>query len=750
MHGTVTPRYVAGLFPRVSTAPEPLRPKPHLKNSPAKDLHLQPTRPSVSRESQSSHHHHQSISRRQQTNQMGHMVPVVVSPTPNSLHGGGDVIAIEEPAPNRPVCIGGKTSLRSIFKTHDVIDVLTMSMKIIMENYSVYGPLMKLLHERYEAVLATHKEGESSLFSDMMLEGSAFRELRTIKEQRDESRRMGYQLQAEIRRLEKEIIQFKLETKHATETSHAMEVMLRDTRQQLDLQKQLCMNLNKDLASTKAELEDIRDRYNELGGNAEKIVVERMVELTKKYEELCERQRESRKLWVRKEREIILFKMLALGQDNRIKKLEDELFDLNKLHREVQEDYDNIRDSFSALHARSEQESKELHDLKLRCGLVDIETEMMHSNPQAMQKFLEQKKREKESASGGGQTEIFFRCQGLGRDVPPHLRLVGKVKNLNLDKATVEQTISDVWTKKQIMEDKEKKDVSICDALFAVLKEKLSSQELIAEFGYSFEDALTRFKWDPDCELFRRILHGELHEEAFVDQMKHIEALYSAFKTADCNDNDGIATHELNVGTLIDVLEWFFHDRNQEQIDKLKMCLSRDQKGITINYDALFRSNEDGDQGMFIEEVRDQHLDSIVTYQSSILDLINECASADNDKVVLGIFKKKWIDLCGNEEHVNANLDLALGGGKGVKNFTDATVLDRSKLVAMLKKVFLKKPTSESPNVLVHTYTGALKRFQSVRFKGGVELQKPPPRTPTKVVASGKPAREKKRKASNK
>ena len=165
----------------------------------------------------------------------------------------------------------------------------------------------------------------------------------------------------------------------------------------------------------------------------------------------------------------------------------------------------------------------------------------------------------------------------------------------------------------------------------------------VAELAYSIMDGCEKFKFDADIELFRRVAKGEVSELAYFDQMIMLAKLKMLLL-------DISQEGRLRAAVLIQALEKFFLYKSSEDLDLLLAALLADIGGSgydvaenSLLQDAdsilkrknerissevvnrLFSSNEHGNQGTFVEMLRDQHLDDICTYSAEVSSEIAAC-----------------------------------------------------------------------------------------------------------------------------
>lgn len=93
----------------------------------------------------------------------------------------------------------------------------------------------------------------------------------------------------------------------------------------------------------------------------------------------------------------------------------------------------------------------------------------------------------------------YFRCFGMGPEVPPYLRLRGIVRHLHLSKPETERIIKECLVEKEKLQNRS----AMHDFFYDFLVQRLDGdQAKVAEMGYNIVDALQRYAYDADCELF--------------------------------------------------------------------------------------------------------------------------------------------------------------------------------------------------------------------------------------------------------
>ena len=101
----------------------------------------------------------------------------------------------------------------------------------------------------------------------------------------------------------------------------------------------------------------------------------------------------------------------------------------------------------------------------------------------------------------------WFVCKGNGPNVPQFLRGDGKVRNRCMPKSECETLIAEYWEAKITRDSRPSAPPrqSVIDFLHTFLQTKSGIKVMVTEIAYNFVDALKRYCYDADCELFHRV-----------------------------------------------------------------------------------------------------------------------------------------------------------------------------------------------------------------------------------------------------
>jgi hypothetical protein len=226
----------------------------------------------------------------------------------------------------------------------------------------------------------------------------------------------------------------------------------------------------------------------------------------------------------------------------------------------------------------------------------------------------------------GRQSEYLTLALGTGPTVPAYLRGTGKIRNRKIDKGVTEGIIKEVWNEKEAYDRKLAKEgkprSSLPDFFFLFLQKRYGLQSAIAEWGYNLTDSLDRFKWDGDCKLFLDILTGDLDEDVYADQMAMLKRLEDTFTKVDAAKTaakGGKPSGLLKRKKLLSVVAKFFPVKSAENLWHIHRALDEDMPGLkVINYKQLMQEDRKGNQGEFVEVIREQHLSEREAYLADI------------------------------------------------------------------------------------------------------------------------------------
>lgn len=203
-------------------------------------------------------------------------------------------------------------------------------------------------------------------------------------------------------------------------------------------------------------------------------------------------------------------------------------------------------------------------------------------------------------------------CLGTGPGVPKYLQRIGRVRNMQLSKRATEELINDFW-KARLKHDSQPSAIKLSTAVFlhGFLFARCGSKGAAVELGYNLADAIRRHSYDADCELFGRILHGEVCEDAYYEQTAFASGFVELCARAEATEVEDAERRAgiISRGAFLGCMDKHFRMTTPSQLRALKKALSYQfPLQSEIPYRELFASDEDGNQGKFAETMRDEHL----------------------------------------------------------------------------------------------------------------------------------------------
>ncbi|DBB03290.1 TPA: Translin-associated factor X-interacting protein 1 [Trebouxia sp. C0006] len=239
-----------------------------------------------------------------------------------------------------------------------------------------------------------------------------------------------------------------------------------------------------------------------------------------------------------------------------------------------------------------------------------------------------------------------FPSMGTGPEIPRVFKTGSRVRNKNITKRQTEMLVKEIWKVRMAHRKAGKAGVELVEMIFLHLQKTKGLHQAVIETGYNFLYGCWKYSWDADCELFLKILRGEVKEDVYVEQIQLQEELEALFIQLD--KAKGRATSSLGKGELGDALKAFFRvgqpgGKSEERHDELMQALDEDQPGSKVLYKKLFEEDREYNQGEFAEAVRDQFLNERIEYYKELETAIANAAAADGT------------DMC-TRDHVRAGL----------------------------------------------------------------------------------------------
>ena len=175
----------------------------------------------------------------------------------------------------------------------------------------------------------------------------------------------------------------------------------------------------------------------------------------------------------------------------------------------------------------------------------------------------------------------------------------------------------------------EKIQISLHEHIFEFLKAKVGNfQSVIAEWGYNMLEGCRRYVDDPEIELFKDILEGRVSESVLLDMSSTVLGIYDQLQTLDLKANKA-ATYSVTAAQFKTVLESTFSAKGKRRLESLLEAAKQphstgDKRNTakvvpwkdtgTVQYDMLFKEDEQYEAGPFLHMLRLQYLQERVEF----------------------------------------------------------------------------------------------------------------------------------------
>jgi hypothetical protein len=245
----------------------------------------------------------------------------------------------------------------------------------------------------------------------------------------------------------------------------------------------------------------------------------------------------------------------------------------------------------------------------------DEETQLEKKN--AIQQYLD-------LLSSQGEETWKEQLIGMGQapDVPKIFRHSGKIRNKHMSKRDTEKLVKELW--KERLADpavSAGRAGELVEFVGGYLQKKVGIAAAVIELGYNFLYGLWLYQWDADCELFLKILTGEIREEVYVAQSKlqfDLEELFALMDKAKGQATGIIPKEDLKIG-----LASFFRvglpgGKGLPRFDEVMQALEEDQPGPTVEWKKIFEEDREFNQGEFAETLRDQFLQERIDFFAAL------------------------------------------------------------------------------------------------------------------------------------
>eukprot|EP00756_Hemistasia_phaeocysticola_P065329 Hpha_TRINITY_DN8480_c0_g1::TRINITY_DN8480_c0_g1_i1::g.34603::m.34603 len=221
-------------------------------------------------------------------------------------------------------------------------------------------------------------------------------------------------------------------------------------------------------------------------------------------------------------------------------------------------------------------------------------------------------------------TDDYFVGLGSASHVPKCFQWHGRVANRRLGKGDVEDLIRQCWEKKG----REGVNQGLGNFLYVFLLERYGDPQSVAEVAYSLRDGCIRYRRDPDCCTFLRILEGELPERLYGDERRLMEDLQARIMQLERQGR-------VKKKTLFDALTKWFPAKSQVNLNQLIAALHKDASGGSIETRVLFEEDEEGNQSAFVEALRAQFIAESTEYLTDVARAVAAAATERGDSWII-------------------------------------------------------------------------------------------------------------------
>lgn len=224
---------------------------------------------------------------------------------------------------------------------------------------------------------------------------------------------------------------------------------------------------------------------------------------------------------------------------------------------------------------------------------------------------------------------------GQATDVPKFFRYSGKIRNKHMSKRDTEKLVKELW-KERLVDPAVSagRAGELVDFVGGYLQKKVGIAAAVIELGYNFLYGLWLYQWDADCELFLKILTGEIREEVYIAQNKlqyDLEELFLLMDKAKGQASGSIPKEDLRIA-----LATFFRvgqpgGKDLGRFDEVMQALDEDQPGASVEWKKVFEEDREFNQGEFAETLRDQFLQERIDFFGALEMALYEEANDEDE-----------------------------------------------------------------------------------------------------------------------
>ncbi|XP_078067088.1 translin-associated factor X-interacting protein 1 [Mustelus asterias] len=214
--------------------------------------------------------------------------------------------------------------------------------------------------------------------------------------------------------------------------------------------------------------------------------------------------------------------------------------------------------------------------------------------------------------------EDYFEGLGTGEDVIVYLRHDGLIKNVNLAKKSITQTLQEIWKEKMAADLQSGTRSSLPEFFHNFLQKKYGDSALL--WAYNIYYGCRNHQKDEFISLFFSILNGIVDESVYHGQIQHISHVLKELKAHDTSGKGILSKQEFSQ-TLKTALPNKKENYIHELIVTATTQLGDDKK---IKYNPLFEENTEGTAGAFIALLQSQYAAEKITYLKELRNAVED------------------------------------------------------------------------------------------------------------------------------
>ena len=219
---------------------------------------------------------------------------------------------------------------------------------------------------------------------------------------------------------------------------------------------------------------------------------------------------------------------------------------------------------------------------------------------------------------------------GVGNNVPKYMRTNSKIRNRNMTKRETEKTVKEIWAEKKAADKKDNTVLELSVFMPHFFQKRVGLPAAVTEIIYNFMFSLKKYDYDADCELFLRIVLGQIKEEVYHEQIKLCGAVEDVFRQIDLASNNEIEKGYIVKEDARLALKAFFNDKSPERMNELLDALDEANSGNKVDYLLLFEEDREFNQGPFAECIRDQFLEERLEQFENLEKALYECTNYES------------------------------------------------------------------------------------------------------------------------